>query len=132
MKRAMLAGAVVLSLALAGPATAATPTERRLQRQITTLQRDVRTLRTQVREAREAAVAGIVLGFCVAATTADAFQSTWTVLDQKAGGQAVGPQQAVNDSGACNAIQVPRSQPVPPTLGPFQTILRLLAFRSLF
>ena len=32
MKRAIVAGAVVASLALAGPAAGATPTERKLQR----------------------------------------------------------------------------------------------------
>jgi hypothetical protein len=132
MKRAIVAGAVIASLALAGPASAATPTERKLQREVNTLKREVATLKRQMRETQQVAAAGIVLSACVAAVSADAFQSTWTVLDQKAGGPVVGPQQTVNDAGTCTALEVARSQAVPPTLAPFHSVLRLLAFRSLF
>ena len=132
MKRAIVAGAVVASLALAGPATAATPTERKLQREVNTLKREVATLKRQMRETQQAAAAGIVLSACVAAVTADTFQSTWAILDQKAGGPLVGAQQTVNDQETCDALEVTRSQAVPPSLAPFHSILRLLAFRSLF
>jgi outer membrane murein-binding lipoprotein Lpp len=149
MKRAIVAGAVVASLALAGPASAATPTERKLQREVNTLKRDVAALKTQVRQLRNGFGTGenqqlgvvglnqflnvlLALEFCNAAITADAFQGTWTVLDQKPGGTTVGPQQAVNDAGACNAVEVARSSASPPSLAPFHAFFRILQFRTMF
>jgi hypothetical protein len=142
MKRAVAAGALVAILALAGTAgtaQAATPTEKKLQRQVATMQRqiatlqkDVKALKAQTKELDEFDGAVLAVAFCVAAASADGLQSTWAVLDQKAGGTTVGPQQAVNDAGACNALQVARSQAVPPSLAPFHGIMRLLAFASIF
>ena len=149
MKRAIVAGAVVASLALVGPAAAATPTERKLQRDVAALKKDVAALKTQVRQLRNGfgtgdnAVLGVVglnqlvggviaLTFCNAAITADAFQGTWTVLDQKPGGTTVGPQQAVNDAGACNAFSIPRSGASPPNLNSFHAFMRILQFNALF
>ena len=132
MKRAIVAGCVVASLALAGPAGAATPTEKRLTKQVTTLQKDVKALKKQVTELNQVMNGVIALTFCNAAITADAFQGTWTVLDQKTGGTAVGPQQAVNDSGACNAFEIPRSGASPPNLNSFHAFMRILQFNALF
>jgi outer membrane murein-binding lipoprotein Lpp len=132
MKRAIVAGAVVASLTLAGPASAATPTEKRLTRQVTALQKDVAALKKQVKELDQVANVLAALTFCSTAITADAFQGTWTVLDQKAGGATVGPQQAVNDAGACNALSIPRSSAAPPNLNPFHAFMRILQFRTLF
>jgi hypothetical protein len=131
-RRAIVAGVVVASLALAGPAGAATPTEKRLTKQVTTLQKDVRALKKQVAELNLLTQGLAVLTFCNAAITADAFQGTWTVLDQKAGGTAVGPQQAVNDAGACNIFSIPRSGASPPNLEPFHAFMRILQFNSFF
>lgn len=149
MKRAIVAGAVVASLALAGPASAATPTERKLQREVNTLKKDVAALKTQVRQLRNGFGTGdernlgvvglnqvlnftLALEFCSAALSADAFQATWTVLDQKPGGPTVGPQQAVNDGGACDALEIARSGASPPNLTPFHAFFRVLQFRTLF
>ena len=132
MKRAIVAGAVVASIALAGPASGATPTERRLTRQVTALQKDVAALKKKVTELDQISNALAALVFCNAAITADALQGTWTVLDQKAGGQTVGPQQTVNDAGACNALSIPRSSATPPSLNPFHAFMRILQFRTLF
>ena len=132
MKRAIVAGAVVASLALAAPASGATPTERRLTRQVTALQKDVAALKKKVTELDQISNALAALVFCNAAITADALQGTWTVLDQKAGGQTVGPQQTVNDAGACNALSIPRSNATPPSLNPFHAFMRILKFRTLF
>jgi hypothetical protein len=132
MKRAIVAGALVASLALAGPASAATPTERALQRQVNTLKRDVTTLKRQVRELNQVATFLAAVTFCSAAISADSFQATWSVLDQKAGGTPVGPQQTVNDAGACQALQIPRSGAAPPNLNAFHALMRILQFNSLF
>jgi hypothetical protein len=132
MKRAIVAGALVASLAFAGPASAATPTERKLQRQVNTLKRDVTTLKRQVRELNQGFNVLAAITFCSAAITADSFQATWTVLDQKAGGTPVGPQQAVNDSGTCTALQIPRPGAAPPNLNAFHALMRILQFNSLF
>jgi outer membrane murein-binding lipoprotein Lpp len=149
MKRAIVAGAVVASLALAGPASAATPTERKLQREVNTLKRDVAALKTQVRQLRngfgtgenqQLGVVGLnevfgllaVLQFCSTALSADAFKATWAVMDQKPGGPTIGPQQDVNEGGACNAMQVTRSSASPPSLAPFHAFYRVLQFRTLF
>jgi hypothetical protein len=132
MKRAIVAGVVVASLALAGPAGAATPTEKRLTRQVTALQKDVKALKKQVAELNLLAGGLAALTFCNAAITADAFQGTWAVLDQKTGGTPVGPQQTVNDSGACNAFSIPRSSAAPPNLNSFHAFMRILQFNSLF
>jgi outer membrane murein-binding lipoprotein Lpp len=149
MKRAIVAGAVVASLALAGPASAATPTERKLQREVNTLKRDVAALKTQVRQLRNGFGTGenqqmgviglnqfvnllVALQFCSTALSADAFQATWAVMDQKPGGATIGPQQTVNDAGACTAVQVARSSASPPSLAPFHAFFRILQFRTMF
>lgn len=132
MNRAIAAGVIVASLALAGPAGAATPTEKRLQKQVTTLQKDVKALKKKVTELERLDNLLAALTFCSAAITADALQSTWAVLDQKAGGPLIGPQQAVNDGGLCNAFMISRSGASPPNLEVFHAFFRILAFRSLF
>jgi hypothetical protein len=132
MKRAIVAGVVVASLLLGGPAGAATPTEKRLTKQVTALQKDVAALKKQVRELDQILNAVAALTFCNAAITADALQGTWSVLDQKAGGTLVGPQQAVNDAGTCNVFSIPRSGSLPPNLNSFHAFMRILEFNSLF
>jgi len=149
MKRAIVAGTVLASLVLAAPAGAATPTERRLQRDVAALKKEVAALKTQVRQLRNGFGTGdnrtlgviqlnqfvalaLVANFCSAALAADAFQATWSVMDQKPGGPTIGAQQAVNDAGACQAIEIARSQASPPSLSPFHAFFRILEFRTLF
>lgn len=131
MKRAIVAGALVAALAFPSIAPAATPTERRLQRQITALQRDVRTLKNQVRQLNQGFNAALAFSVCSTAISADAFQGTWAILDQKPGGTAVGPQQAVNDSGACQDLGVARGSGVANLIA-HHALLRLISFHSLF
>jgi hypothetical protein len=132
--KSLLAVAVAAALVAAtgtAPASAATPTQRiaKLERQIRTLQRQNRTLTTQVREARNLAVAAGQVAFCGTAITADAFQATWSVIDQIAqpavGRTFFSTQVPVNEP-ICSRIGVSRPQPVPPTVSPFVSLLRFV------
>ena len=130
MKAVIAVVVAAVALVVVTSAPAATPLEGRvttLQRQVTALQRQVRTLQRQMREARNDAVAGQVLGFCVAAITADAFQTTWTAINQAEGRTIFPAPQTINDRGICSSIRVPR-QPtlVPPTISPFSALFALL------
>jgi hypothetical protein len=134
MIRALATGILVAALALAAaPAAFAakpTATEKRLIKQVAALQKDVKALKKQVTDAREAAIAGIALGFCNTAITADAFQGTWNVIDQLAQPQGktfFGPQVLVNDFNVCQqGLNISRSQRIPPTTTPFAQVLALL------
>jgi outer membrane murein-binding lipoprotein Lpp len=131
--------ALVAVTALAAPASAATPGERRLarqvktlQRQVTTLNRQVRTLQRQMREVQSIAAGGIIFGACNAAATADALQGTWETIDQLA--VAVGqpekypPQTAITDPlNSCQTLEIQR-QPNPaqvPTTNVFAALLNI-------
>jgi hypothetical protein len=131
MKRAIVAGCVVASLALAGPAGAATPTEKRLTKQVTALQKDVKALKTQVQQLTQVMNVVTAFAICSTALSADALQGTWVTLDQKPGGTAVGPQQAVNDAGACQDLGVARGASAT-NLTAFHSLLRLVSFSSFF
>jgi hypothetical protein len=136
MNRALVTGVLAATLALAwAPAAFAakpTATEKKLMKQIAALQKDVKTLKKQVNDATNFGIAGLQLGFCNTAVTADAFQGTWSVIDQiaqgtQAGKTYFGAQVPVNDFNICQrALEVPRSQRVPPTTTPFAQILALL------
>ncbi len=81
--------AVVAATALAAPASAATPTERKLNKQVKTLQsqvkkmqKQVKTLQTQMREVQSVAAGALIYSACLTASTADAFQGTWETIDR--------------------------------------------------
>jgi hypothetical protein len=130
--------AVAAAGALAAPASSATPTDRKLARQIKVMQRQVkvlqgqvRTLRTQMREVQGVSLLGVFLGACSAASTADAFQGTWETIDQL--GAAVGQpdkypaQTPVADPlNSCQELEIQR-QPttVPPNTNVFAALLNL-------
>ncbi len=135
MKRAIAAviAAVVLVVG-AAPASAATPLARKvttLQRQVKTLQRQVTTLRRQAQQANEGAAAAIAFAACSTAVAGDAFQNTWTVINQVANRAIFPAPQTLNDEGTCTALRVTR-QPthVPPTIAPFSALLQLLSGRA--
>jgi hypothetical protein len=71
-----------------------------------------------------ATLAGVA---CNATLTADAFQATWTVLDQVT--QAVqmrtyfGPQTAVNDQKSCSDLGISRQPASPPSLAAFPKLI---------
>jgi hypothetical protein len=76
--------ALLAATMLAAPASAATPSERRLARQVKTLQKQVKALQRQVRTVQSIAAGAIVYGACLTAATADAFQGTWETIDKDA------------------------------------------------
>jgi hypothetical protein len=154
---AALAVAGVLA-AVAAPAPAATPLERRvtaLQRTVTAQQRRVRSLEAQVTQLRrqanttarcpasamtlpdvcQLALEGVFVAYCSAAITGDAFQTTWQVINQ-VGNRSVlfQPIQPLNDEEVCGrALRVTRqASVVPPTIAPFQQILARLTGRPLW
>ena len=131
--------ALVAATTLAAPASAATPTERKLntqvktlQRQVKTMQKQVKTLQRQMREVQSVAAAALVYSACVTAATADAFQGTWETID-RVGARLVpafdqyGVQTAVADPlNSCQRLEIQR-QPntVPPTTDVFAALLNL-------
>jgi hypothetical protein len=131
--------ALVAATALAAPAAAATPAERRLARQVKTLQKQVKTLQKQVkaqqrqvRNVQSIAAGAIVYSACVTAATADAFQATWETIDKDAvrTGQPefFAPQTPIADPlNSCQRLEVQR-QPNPaatPTTDLFAALLNI-------
>jgi hypothetical protein len=135
---AVAAALTVLAGVTAPVASAAAPTTRQLQAQISSLRKDLAATKTQLKKVQKQAqtaqdygISGIALGFCAIAVTADAFQGTWATINQVALGasqSAIYPTQTpVNDSGVCSsALRIPRSQVVPPTTATFSALLNLL------
>jgi outer membrane murein-binding lipoprotein Lpp len=109
-----LAALVAATTMLAAPASAATPSERRLARQVKTLQKQVKALQRQVRTVQSIASGAIVYGACVTAATSDAFQGTWEAIDRHAAHNAHGvdtfpPQTPIADPlNSCQRLEVQR------------------------
>jgi cell division protein FtsB len=136
--------AIATYTATAWSAAAPTPTEQKLQRQINTLksqvaklQKDDKTLKSNVNDLIGGVSLALVLNACTNAVTADALQGTWQIVDQvsaatQAGKTYFGPQTAVSDSltgltaPACAALQVIRSQALPPTSAQLDALLGVL------
>lgn len=131
--------ALAVAGALAAPAAPATPTERKLSRQIKVMQRQVkvlqgqvRTLRRQMRDVQIVSSLGVAFTACNAAATADAFQGTWETIDRHAafnthGVDQYGPQTPIADPlNSCNLLEIQR-QPsaVPPTTNVFAALLNI-------
>lgn len=134
MRRALATAGVVLAAAvLAAPATASTPTEKKLQAQINVLQGQTRTLQVQVKalqkqvkQARSIGVLAAVYSACSTAATADALQGTWTTIDTHFGTSLFGAQTAVNDYDACQKdLNITRAK-TQPTVSGFQALLTFL------
>jgi hypothetical protein len=130
MKRLVLAAVLALTLAAAAPATAAGPTLRSLQAQITSLKKQVKTLQKQVKADRNFALGAFVYSGCSWAVTADALQGTWTALDARfvsLGQPALfGAQTPVDDFSICQDFKIVRARNQnPPTVGVFQALLNL-------
>jgi hypothetical protein len=128
MKRLVPAAVMAaLALVLAAPAQPAAPTNKQLARQVKALQKEVKTLKKQVRQTRNIALGTLAYTGCSIAVTADAFQGTWTVIDQVAGRTIFGPQVPVSDSpGLCAAVEIQRAPTqVPPNVSVFDSLLRI-------
>jgi hypothetical protein len=127
MKRLVLAAVLALTLVAAAPATAAGPTLKSLQAQITTLKKQVKTLQKQVKADRSFSLASLAYSGCSFAVTADAFQGTWTALDARFSPTPLfGAQTPVDDFGVCQAFSIVRAKNQnPPTVGVFQALLNV-------
>jgi hypothetical protein len=137
--------ALLVAATATAPVSAATPSERRLARQVSTLQKQMRTLRNQVRVLQQQmtlrrrsnlstfAGGAYVVAACVTAATADAFQGTWETLDRHAAHNAHGPdmfpaQAPVADPlNSCQQLEVQR-QPNPAATPSTNVFAALLNF----
>jgi hypothetical protein len=124
--------ALLAATTLAAPASAATPTERRLARQVKTLQKQVKALQRQVRNVQSIAAGAIVYGACVTAATADAFQATWETIDKDAVRDAqpefFAPQTPIADPlNSCQRLEVQRqaNPAATPTTDVFAALLNI-------
>lgn len=142
MRTALVTALVALAAAgaLAAPASSATPTDRKLARQIKVMQRQVkvlqgqvRTLRNQMRDVQAVSSVAVIFSACTAAATADAFQGTWETIDRNAAADTpptpdqYAAQTAVADPlNSCQLLEIQR-QPntVPPTTNVFAALLNL-------
>ena len=142
VKHVTIVAALVVALTLAAPAAAANRAGpsiasqvATLKRQVTSLQKQVTTLKKQMKTQQDALLGIGAITLCNIAATADTFQQTFGVIDQIAQGTQgksyIGAQQAVNDQGICQALNVPRVQTGPPSLTPFRTLLGLLGGSAL-
>jgi hypothetical protein len=130
MKKLVLAAFLALMLVPAAPATAAGPTLKSLQTQITTLKKQVKTLQKQVKDDRNFSLGAFAFSSCSWAVTADALQGTWTALDARfvSEGHAAlfGAQTPVDDQGICADFTIVRAKNQnPPTVGVFQALLNI-------
>jgi outer membrane murein-binding lipoprotein Lpp len=134
--------AVATYSATAWSAAPPSPAEKQLLKDVKTLkakvaklQADSKKLTTRVAATEDGIGGAYLLGVCQAAITADALQGTWQIVDQlsaatQAGKTYFGPQTPVDDSiggqPVCQALQVIRSQALPPTVAQFNALLALL------
>ena len=123
--------ALAVACVLAAPAAAATPTERKLARQIKVMQGQVKKLRADMREVQGISASALVFSACSTAATADAFQGTWETIDglNAATGrpdQYPAPTPIADPLNSCQLLEVQR-QPgaVPPTTNVFAALLNI-------
>ena len=115
--------------------TALVRKEAALERRVKTLETNLKKVQTTLTQTTGLAAAGIVLSGCLTAATADAFSSTWTIVDQlsaatQAGKTYFGPQAAVSDFQTCSALQITRQQgAIPPTVAVFSALTSLIGSR---
>jgi hypothetical protein len=130
--RKALAIAAVASLAIVPAAGAAGtkkgPTLRSLQAQITSLKKQVNTLKKRTTLAENIAVVALAYGGCSTAVTADTFQDTYTGVEGHFPhtGTYFPAQSALNDYGACAALEITRAHNQnPPTTAVLAALLDL-------
>jgi hypothetical protein len=130
MKRGLLLVVALVTLAFAvAPSASASEQKSPTLRQFRALQAQVKTLQRQVKVLRNEIAANYVGDACIAASTADVFQSTWANVDSRApSGTLFGAQTQINDQGACQAIRIARHGATrnPPTASIFATIINWL------
>lgn len=135
MKTALLMtlAALLAASMLAAPASGATPAERRLARQVKTLQKQVKALQRSVRNVQSIAAGAIVYSACLTAATSDAFQGTWEAIDRHTAYNAHGvdlfqPQTPIADPlNSCQRLEVQRqaNPQAEPTTSVFAGLLNI-------
>jgi hypothetical protein len=150
MKRIVALGITAVALAIpaaqAGAASSAGPTlaqYKALQRQVATLQKEVKALQQWVPKSCSSkscislpslsanAAFTYEVEICQQAVIADAFQGTWSVIDQisqatQAGKTYFGAQTAISDKSACSNVRLTRATGVPPSAAIFNSLVTLL------
>ena len=128
----LILAAVLAAATLAAPASSATPTERRLARQVKTLQKQVKALQRQVRNVQSIAAGAVIYGACVSAATADAFQGTWETIDKDSVRDAqpefFAPQTPIADPlNSCQRLEIQRqaNPQATPTTDVFAALLNI-------
>jgi hypothetical protein len=127
----LLAG-LVLTASVGSSATKPTPTEKKLNGQVATLQKQVKALQKQVKDLQNVVSGTLAINVCSAAITADALQGTWAAVnarEQSAGLLPIFPvESAVNDASACTAAKVTRTPTAnPPNLTAFKALLSIFS-----
>jgi acid phosphatase class B len=136
MRRALTALSVLgLALALAVPATAATPSPARLaaqirtlQKQVKTLQKTVKTLRSELNLTENISLIAIAYGACNTAITADALQGSRP--DQFGTAPVTDYSPLTNNGTACGDLsrgtgKTVVRQPNAPNVNGFQALLNI-------
>jgi hypothetical protein len=126
---ACFAGVLILAI-FASATSAATPAQRiaKLEKQMKTLNKTIATQKKQITQLQNLVAGALYIETCLAATTADALQSTWTTLDAANHSSLFGPQQTISDSNTCNPLQIARQGIIsPPTTSVFSALTRLLS-----
>jgi hypothetical protein len=129
----MTLAALLAASMLAAPASGATPAERRLARQVKTLQKQVKALQRSVRNVQSIAAGAIVYSACLTAATSDAFQGTWEAIDRHTAYNAHGvdlfqPQTPIADPlNSCQRLEVQRqaNPQAEPTTSVFAGLLNI-------
>jgi outer membrane murein-binding lipoprotein Lpp len=136
----MTLAALLAATMLAAPASGATPAERRVTRQVKTLQKQVKALQKQVkalqrsvRNVQSIAAGAIVYSACLTAATSDAFQGTWEAVDRHTAYNAHGvdlfqPQTPIADPlNSCQRLEVQRqaNPQTEPTTSVFAGLLNI-------
>jgi hypothetical protein len=145
MRRALALAAFIFALLVPEAVLAAPPTNAQLAARLKALEakvakqeKTIKALTTAVNDAGGLASAGLAFSACGLAITADAVQGHFSITDQIATNTPnvaktfFGVQTPVSDQGRCAALQVVRSQVVPPTTAAFSALLSLLQPRSTF
>jgi len=142
----VLAVGIATYSAAAWSAAPPSPSEKQLLKDVKTLKSQVAKLQktsksqtTAINNVANIAVASLAYGACSSALTADAVQGTWQIVDQiaaatQAGKTYFGAQTPVSDpvitglltAPACQALQVTRSQALPPTAAQFNALIGML------
>lgn len=139
MRRALALAAFTVALLVPQAALAAPPTNAQLGARLKALEakvakqdKTIKALTTAVNEAGGLAAGGLAFAACGLAITADAVQGQFNVTDQIAVNTPnvartfFGTQTPIDDKGSCTALQVVRTQVVPPTTLAFSALLSLL------